>query len=170
MKLPKWLDDLLIWLGLKKEEEEPELEDFPVDDEEMLWKPGGEHTGKLVVLFPSDMPNVDIKKKWKFKEGTKFIYDAAVCRDRDGTEVIRDLDVRPTQITEPPEEVTDKLNPNGNRVHARSGWAGGEFGNNVYSVAYWESLDGTEKGVWSRHIPEGAGRWEGRDEPLRRTG
>lgn len=171
MKLPKWLEKLFEFFGWKGEEDEPdnELQDFPIDDEELLWKPGGHDTGKLVVLFPSDMPNVDIKDKWKFKEGTKFIYDADVCRDAGGVSVVRDLGVRKTHISEPEDKVTDKLNPNGNRVHARSDWTGKDFGRNIYVVAYWENFDGSESGVWSRLIPDGGGRWEGRDEPLRRV-
>jgi hypothetical protein len=172
----KWKDvwkSILVWLGIEDEEKpepDPELEDYPIGDPEFLWKPGDHHNGKLVVLFPSDMPYKDIKKKWKFKEGTKFITDACVAKDREANKVIEDLDVRKTHISEPEEDVTDKLNPNGNRPHARGGESGGAYGDNIYAVALWESFDGSEKGVWSRHIPEGHGRWEGRDDPLRRTG
>jgi len=169
-----WLIDLLerwgLWKKKKKKKKEPELEDFPVEDPEVLWKPGGEETGEMVALFPSEMPNKDIKDKWKFKPGTQFITDAAVCRNRDGSGVIEDLGVRKTHISEPEEEKTDKLNPNGNRVHARAGKHGGHYGNDIFLVAYWENFDGTLKGTRSWFIPEGAGRWEGTKDPLRRTG
>jgi len=170
----KWKDvwkTILEWLGIKEDEKpEPELEDFPIGDYEILWKPGDHHGGNLVVLFPSDMPYKDIKKKWKFKEGTKFITDACVSRDQQATDVIEDLNVRKTHISEPPEKVTDKLNPNGNRPHARGDKSGEDYGDNIYAVARWESFDGIEKGIESWHIKEGLGRWEGRVDPLRRTG
>ena len=157
----KW-KDIWAWVleqitGKKdKKKAEPELEDYPVGSNTFTWKPGAHTNGKLVVLFPSKMPFKDIKNKWKFPVGTKFLHQAFIMNELG--HMLEEMDIRKTHISEPEDKVSDKLNPNGNRPHARGDHSGATYGNKLKVVAKWKNLDGTITGEKIFHVADGAER------------
>jgi hypothetical protein len=138
-------------------EPEPELQPFPVGDNTFLWKPGSHTDGTLVVLFPSRMPYTDIRGKWLFQPGTRFITGAWIGYFGGR----QNLSIRRTHISEPPAAKTDKLNPNGNRVHARTSHYGEHYGHQITVHAEWRTADG-DTGTASWIVPDGAQRYSKR--------
>jgi len=155
----KFFEMIMALFGRKKKKEKkanPNLLHFPATNAGFLWKPIGED-GNGVVLFPSDMPFVDIRDKWLFKTGTKFITSTFICSDKDGVDVVEDLYDRATHISHGADKC-DNLNPNSNRHHARCGKEGGYYGRNFYVISHWENYEGTIRGHESELIKDGSKR------------